>query len=277
MKKQITLSVITFMLFILQITAQEIQGKATYKSHTKLDLKLDSTMFDSGIRNQIMAQMKKQFEKSYELTFNKSESIFKEEEKLEKPNTTNIQFISSGSSASSKFYKNIKEQLFVNQTESFSKLFLIKDKLDKLDWTLINETKNIGDYMCYKATLIRKVPDSSDEKFTINSTSKKDVEQKMKDIKITAWYTLQIPVSNGPRDYQGLPGLILEVSDGSETLICNKIVLNPKEQIEISKPKKGKELTQDAYNKIMDKKVKEMMEMHNNSNDSEVIKMSIGG
>jgi GLPGLI family protein len=27
----------------------------------------------------------------------------------------------------------------------------------------------------------------------------------------TAWYTPQIPVSNGPRNYHGLPGLIMEV------------------------------------------------------------------
>ena len=50
----------------------------------------------------------------------------------------------------------------------------------------------------------------------------------MKEITISAWYTPQIPVSAGPGNYHGLPGLILEVNDGSETVICSKIVINPK-------------------------------------------------
>ena len=52
--------------------------------------------------------------------------------------------------------KNTKEGRYTNQNESFSKLFLIKDELQKLDWKLTGETKNIGEYTCYKATLTRE-------------------------------------------------------------------------------------------------------------------------
>ena len=67
----------------------------------------------------------------------------------------------------------------------------------------------------------------------------------MKEITITAWYTLAIPVSNGPGNFHGLPGLILAVNDGTETIVCSKIVLNPKNKIDFSEPKKGKIVTQD--------------------------------
>ena len=53
-------------------------------------------------------------------------------------------------------YKNTKENRFTNQNESFSKLFLIKDELQKHEWKLGSETKNIGEYTCYKATMTRE-------------------------------------------------------------------------------------------------------------------------
>jgi GLPGLI family protein len=34
-----------------------------------------------------------------------------------------------------------------------------------------------------------------------------------KDVTITAWYTPEIPVNQGPENYWGLPGLILEIND----------------------------------------------------------------
>lgn len=78
---------------------------------------------------------------------------------------------------------------------------------------------------------------------------------------IEAWYTLQIPVSNGPAEYWGLPGLILEVSAGNTTILCSKIILNPKEKLTIVAPDKGKEITKSDYQKTIQEK---MLEMRNN-------------
>ena len=79
---------------------------------------------------------------------------------------------------------------------------------------------------------------------------------------IEAWYTMEIPVSNGPREFWGLPGLILELHDGNTTLLCSKIVLNPKEKIEIKAPKNGKKVTQKEFDKIQEKKLKSMMDQN---------------
>ena len=45
-------------------------------------------------------------------------------------------------------------------------------------------------------------------------------------IAVEAWYTLDIPVSHGPGEFWGLPGLILEVSAGNTTMLCSKIVFS---------------------------------------------------
>jgi GLPGLI family protein len=82
-----------------------------------------------------------------------------------------------------------------------------------------------------------------------------------KEVVVTAWYTPQIPVNNGPGEYWGLPGLILEVNADRTTILCSKIVMNPKEREEIKVPSKGKEVTKKEYNDIMKKKIAEMREM----------------
>jgi len=198
---------------------------------------MDSTQVNSAMHEQMMEMMKKQFQKTYKLTFNKEASIYKEEESLAPPQPSGMQVVMiMGGGGSDVLYKNTKENRFVNQNESYSKLFLIKDELKKLDWKLGSETKNIGEYTCYKATMTREREVSA-----MGFSSDEDNEEKepeMETITITAWYTPQIPVSTGPGNYYGLPGLILEVNDGNTTLICSKIVLNPKDKVKIVEPKK---------------------------------------
>jgi GLPGLI family protein len=77
---------------------------------------------------------------------------------------------------------------------------------------------------------------------------------------VEAWYTLQIPVSHGPAEYWGLPGLILEVSAGNTTMLCSKVVMNPKETIKIEAPDKGKEITKMEYQSTIRSKMQEMMD-----------------
>ena len=80
-----------------------------------------------------------------------------------------------------------------------------------------------------------------------------------KDVTITAWFTTEIPVSTGPEKYTGLPGLILEANDGRTSYLCSKIIINPKEKIEIKAPNKGKVVSESEFRKIEEEKVKSMM------------------
>lgn len=235
--------------------AQDFQGIATYKSHRKVDLKTDNMKVNDDLQKQIQAQLRQQFQQTYTLKFTKNESFYKREEKLSKPNPmANKGGVSITISQSTDIlYKNLKEQRYTMETEIQGKAFLIKDSIQNKKWQLSGETKNIGNYTCYKAVF----------KDSITTTTFSD-EGKMEKVKkektTTAWYTPQIPTSNGPADFGGLPGLILEINDGKLTLVCSKIVMNPEDRFEIEEPKKGKEVSQAKFDEIQDKKTKEMME-----------------
>lgn len=256
--KIITLVVLTI---TTNIMAQDFQGIATYKSQRKFDIKLDSTQMNSEMHQRMMAMMKKQFEKTHILTFNKEESIYNEDEQLEAPQPQGMVMVMVETGGSDVMYKNTKEKRYTNQNESFSKLFLIRDKLEDIKWELGSETKNIGDYTCYKATFKREV-EVRQSGISVNGDKDLDEEIKpeMKEIAVTAWYTPQIPVNTGPAQYHGLPGLILEVSDGTTTMMCSKVVLNPEKTVEIKEPTKGQKVTQKKYDDMMEKKMKEMNE-----------------
>ncbi len=241
------------LILVNSVFAQDFQGIATYKSHRKFDIKVGDNKQNSATQKQIQEQLKKQFQKEYILTFSKYESIYKQNEKLDAPSPSNSGIQIRVTGGSDVMYKNVKENRFTNKTEIYGKLFLIKDSLSSKQWELVNETKNIGTYTCYKAIFKEEVTSQ-----TVND--KNEIEEVTKERTTTAWYTPQIPVNTGPQNFNGLPGLILEINDGKLTLICSKIILNPKEKIEIKEPKKGKVVSQEKFDEIMEKKNKEMMD-----------------
>ena len=260
MKKSIT---ILSLLMVTSLMAQNFQGKAIYKTHRKVDMKIGGkggAAISDAQKAQFEAMMKKQFQKTFVLTFDKNSSIYKEEKKLNAPvaipkGGMNVMVMGSGG-GSDVFYKDTQKKRFVNKTEIMGKRFLIKDELPKNDWELTNETKNIGVYTCYKATYTREIERTN---MTVEDGEMKTKKKKI-NVVTTAWYTTAIPVSNGPSNYSGLPGLILEIQEGDQTIICSEIVINPKDKIKIEEPKKGKVVSQKQYEKIMAKKSKEMME-----------------
>ena len=267
---------------ISSVNAQDFQGVATYRTHRDLDIKMDSTKMNDAMQKQMMEMMKKQFQKTYTLTFDKSSSLYKQEAELDKPQVGGGLQMSFGNSGSDVFYKNIQNKTYADQKETMGKKFLIKDSISPIEWKLESDTKHIGEYLCFKATYTKQVPKVSmnfSSFSSIDDDNEEEKEPEMTERTITAWYSPQIPVSNGPAKYQGLPGLILEIHDGKLTVICSKIVLNPEDKIEIEEPTKGKEVNQKEYDDIMDRKTKEMMERYAPSRGSKdgAIHISIGG
>jgi len=270
MKLIVQLSLILALLFSTEAWAQKMEGIATYKTQRKMDIQLDSSQVDDGMKEQIMAMMKKQSEKEFTLQFSQDESLYTEVEKLDKPSgmtggmVFEVQVIGDG--AGDVLYKNLAQNRYTNQTESFSKQFLIKDQIKAREWKLEKESKNIGNYACFKATYTYERPVQRVMSFSINDASEDESEEteeetpEMETITVTAWYTPQIPVKNGPSQYDGLPGMILEISDGNLSVLCSKVVLNPNGGIDLKEPKGGKEVTQEKYEAMMDKKMKEMEE-----------------
>jgi len=265
-------------LMTVSIFAQDFSGRAIYRTHRKSSIKLDSTTMASspGIQEQLEAQMRKMFQKTYSLDFTKSKSVYKEVQELDAPNapsSNGVMIMVQGSNGSNDvLYKNISENRMANKKELMGKVFLIRDNLVAYDWELMGETKNIGNYTCYKAKF-----EIEEEDIQINMIDGEVKEGKVtKKRTLVAWYTPEVPISNGPSNYGGLPGLILEVNDGNQTIVCSEIVLNPKEVKEIKEPTKGKVVTRDEFSKISFEKTKEMMNRYR-SRDGKGIEIRIGG
>ena len=272
----------TFMLSCLitgSMFAQDFSGRATYRTHQKSSFELDSTTIaaNPGIQEQMEAQMRKMFQKTFTLDFTKLESMYKEEQELDAPkgpsaNSGVMVMVMGGDGSSDILYKNISQNRMAHKTELMGKVFLIKDNLEAYDWKLTGETKNIGNYTCYKAVYERE-----DESIEINMIDGEVKEEKVtKKRTLVAWYTPDVPISNGPSNYGGLPGLILEVNDGDQTIVCSEIILNPKEVKEIKEPTKGKVVTRKEFSKISLEKTKEMMNRYR-SRDGKGIEIRIGG
>ena len=262
--------------FSLSVFSQDFQGRASYISKTSPDLdSWGGQQMNEAQKKQIMDRMRSMFEKTYILTFDKEASIFKEEEVLEAPGQKGFGMWGSSFSAGPQ-YKNVKTQQYIQDQEFFGRQFLITDSLQQLDWKLGSETKQIGQYLCMKATAIKTV-DEFDWRSMRRKTPKKEKSTKTDDtkssavsdeievpktIEVTAWYTPQIPVSQGPGEFWGLPGLILEVNADRTTILCNKITINPQQKIEIQAPEKGKVISRADYNATVKQKMKEMREMY---------------
>lgn len=83
--------------------------------------------------------------------------------------------------------KKLTERLYENIF--LKKYYAVEENLPVMKWKILNEEKKIKNYQCKKAQITFR------GRF------------------YTAWYTEKIPVSSGPWKFNGLPGLILSVSD----------------------------------------------------------------
>ena len=259
----------SFLLLGFFVNAQEFQGKAEYFSKRIQKMQVNKAPEEQGMSPEMekafQEAMKSATEKQYSLSFTKSECLYEEVEQLEKPEaqatggvTFKIAFSGEG-----KKYLNLKENKSITEDEIFGKEFLIVEPLDKPNWKLVNETKKIGEYNCYKAELLIQVTEKQIEEYKefLKKEETKPSLFKMeepKDKVIIAWYTPEIPVSFGPNNYWGLPGLILEINEDETIILCSKVTLSNKEKTKIKVPNTGDKVTQKKFDEIQKKKTDSM-------------------
>lgn len=262
------------LLFTFQSFAQNISGQAFYESKTTVDMNEVSMGRDipEDMKKMIAERMKSALEKTFILTFNKDESLYKEEEKLDANPTMGGMRVMMGSFFPGVQYKNLQSGELLEEREFFGKEFLIVDEIQELEWEMTGESKQIGEYTVLKATAIKKVDPNDMQMARPRKDSGENKDEKTDDddpmnmieipeeIEITAWFTPQIPISNGPGEYGGLPGLIMELSFYRTTILCSKIVLSTKQADKISRPKKGEKVSREQYVKIVAEKMEEMQE-----------------
>ncbi|GAA5032095.1 GLPGLI family protein [Marivirga lumbricoides] len=273
MKKTIfSLIILCIVGIIFPLSAQKFTGIATYKSSANVQIDMGDKV-SKAEQERVQSEISKKMQKEYELHFTTNESTWRNVESLGgapgKPGATGMDFLMISSNNGGFLYKNIAEKRYERQEDLMGKSFIIKDSLPVYEWQLTNERKQIGAYNCQKA-IYSKITEV--KKF---STEMEEMEVSIDTIKTEAWFTMDIPVSNGPESYYGLPGLILEVKTGKRVVICTKIVLNPKEEVDIEKPKKGKVMDSKSFHQLSEEKMKEMMKRY--SGDGGSIQIEVGG
>ena len=124
----------------------------------------------------------------------------------------------------------------VEQKDFMDKKFLIKGEPHRYAWKMTGESKQVGQYLCQKATY----SDST--------------------IQLEAWFTPMIPVPLGPGEFGQLPGLVLhvDIDKGQRTITATEINLKEIDSNTISEPTKGKEVTQEEFRSIVREKMKDM-------------------
>ena len=270
----------------ISLIGQEFQAQAFYKTQTAMDLGSWGDRMSAEQKKAMKQRMKPFLEPVYILTFDKTKSIYKQEETLDAPGSGGGRGWGRMMAASGgPVYKDVVSKKSLQSTEFMGKKFLISNDQDNIKWVMQNESKMIGSYLCFKATAQVKKPktmtsawrnaekDSKKSKENDNNLENENNQtntkvEKLEEVvinaeieTITAWYSPQIPVSHGPAEYGGLPGLILELTNDRTVMLCTKVVMNPEKRIDISEPTKGEFVTKGEFENIVEVKVKEMRDM----------------
>lgn len=90
--------------------------------------------------------------------------------------------------------------------------YCVQDEMPKFNWTIMSDKKDILGFSC---TLAKCVYQGKP---------------------VFAWFTDEIPVSNGPMEYAGLPGLILELKTWDNVSTFVAVELNYISKTELSHP-----------------------------------------
>lgn len=109
-------------------------------------------------------------------------------------------------------YKNLKTRELQLKRKRQMVVFCVEDKLGDFKWEIQNVTKKILGYDCFQA---------------ISSYQSKP---------IVAWFATEIPISNGPLEYGGLPGLILELKIWDNMSIFKAIEIYSNKETSVPTP-----------------------------------------
>ncbi|MEQ8905587.1 GLPGLI family protein [Ekhidna sp.] len=221
---------------VTSVVAQN-SGVITYEQVVKIN----TDRFPEEVRKMIPPERKS----SNQLIFNEKEAIYKSIKNQEDINqevtagNDRMRFRMRGAN-DNEYYTNLSDNSSINKMEFFGRDFLVEGGENQLEWKVSSEMKMVGKYQAIKATSMRDT------------------------IPVIAWFTPQIPVSLGPGNYRGLPGMILhlDVNDGQETITATNLdirALTDEETIVV--PDKGKRVTREEFEKIREEKMEEMREM----------------
>ncbi|MBT8244407.1 GLPGLI family protein [Winogradskyella sp.] len=224
-----------FLFFFFSSKSQNlIEGYTTYSVSFDYNDKNE----DIDIKDLFRKTIEKLDELSYRLIFKKNLSYYSIEKQLIKDFENDIYMKSAIKIAGdAEIYTDINSDLNLLKKEFLGDRFLISDTT-KQYWTVLKETKTIKGFKCFKATL------------------KIENDLNPKGLKVTAWFTHQIPITFGPKGYHGLPGLILELSENNLKFKINNISIE-KVKEPIKEPTSGISISYNDYIEYVNNKINE--------------------
>ncbi len=233
---------IVSLLFCLNSFSQIKSGVAVYKV-ASINEKQDT--------NDAYAQMKEMAEGTfgfitYKLYFTQEASFFTLDEKMNSDANDRQQQLALIMAGRGKYYTSLKSDSILYQTNFQGDLFLATKSKSNLKWKIGTEKKTINGFECIRA-------DGIYNNFG-NPAG----------MKLTAWFSPKLPYTYGPKEYSGLPGLILELDDMATgvSYYCTEITFDKTVKIEI--PNKGIRMNEKEFEAYSEKKAMEFFQLIGN-------------
>ncbi len=199
---------ITFIILFLSNVSVKSQNKVSIEYNVLYDISTFSEEFRSKYP-EIFEMYKQQKKREAELTFilniDGEKSLFYHPPVNQ--NDQDLYLMYDKAEGKHVFFTDFKNDKIVEQFEYWNKKIEIETRLNEFPWKITNEKKKIQNYICYMAT----------KQFTVFHSGKPYI------VDVEAWYTEDIPLHFGPKDFSGLPGLILELRENNATYYVNKI------------------------------------------------------
>ncbi|WP_373515072.1 GLPGLI family protein [Persicitalea sp.] len=142
-------------------------------------------------------------------------------------------------------YRDFEQETKTEIIEMLGKTYVIEDSLKAPKWKVMNKIKEVAGHLCMLAT----------------------TEDTIKKQKIEAWFSHDLPISAGPGQYFGLPGLIMEldVNEGDLVITATKVEMRPvAEEVKLPKKIKGRKLTSPEYDELIWTHIRDSMTAHRN-------------
>ena len=217
--------------------SQSNAGKIVYSIHISADEKV---LKSEKVGKLYMDMSKNAADQMYVLSFKEWKSSFLKAEKLNAAKDKYEETVSKLASVmftnDDNYYYDFVNRYAIIETNGA----LVKEAVKDVNWEITSENKIIGGIVCYKAT---------------RQLEYLGRDNKIKSNNIVAWFAPSLPYSYGPKDFYGLPGLIVQLTENKATYLASTIELNDIE-ISIDFPK-GKTVSKEEF----DKKLKAQMGM----------------